>query len=369
MNAPSLSPGKFRSSDLKRKLEIIVWLTLFWMAIGFYQYFDRYSILDAEGCIDESYRMWPFIRGVIFSTLLGGAIASAGLVFLWEKWLRNKEFIRALAYIILWYMGLYAFLTILSVFIFFGSPEANFGTEGGRWGAAMRVLFDVRLLPNFLFWLFVLLSSIVMLFVRDKFGPGVFGSFLLGKYFRPRKEDRVFMFMDLKSSTTIAEKIGEEKYFSFLSDTFRTITPAILRTKGEIYQYVGDEIVISWKKEKGIRNAGFLQCFNLSKELLEKENEYFQNRYGFKPEFKAGIHGGTVVVGEVGIIKRDIAYSGDVLNTTARIQAKCNELETDILISKSIADKLAKWVPFQSFRLLGHLDLKGKSQMVEVVTL
>jgi adenylate cyclase len=37
------------------------------------------------------------------------------------------------------------------------------------------------------------------------------------------------------------------------------------------------------------------------------------------PEFKGALHGGNVVVSEVGKYKSEIAYHGDVLNTTSRM--------------------------------------------------
>ncbi|MGR3301112.1 MAG: hypothetical protein ACUZ8I_01275 [Candidatus Scalindua sp.] len=52
------------------------------------------------------------------------------------------------------------------------------------------------------------------------------------------------MFLDLKSSTTIAEEIGHRRYFEFISDFIADVTTPILNNHGEIYQYVGDEIVI-----------------------------------------------------------------------------------------------------------------------------
>ena len=103
-----------------------------------------------------------------------------------------------------------------------------------------------------------LFTTLIMLMVNDKYGPGVFVDFLLGKYFKPRREERIFMFLDLRSSTTIAERLGEEKYFSFIKDVFKDATPSILDSRGEIYQYVGDEIVISWKMENGQKNANFI---------------------------------------------------------------------------------------------------------------
>ena len=50
------------------------------------------------------------------------------------------------------------------------------------------------------------------------------------------------MFLDMKSSTTIAEKIGNTQYFNLISEVFGDITDPILETDGELYQYVGDDI-------------------------------------------------------------------------------------------------------------------------------
>ena len=52
--------------------------------------------------------------------------------------------------------------------------------------------------------------------VSDNLGQGILLNFLIGRYHRPREEERIFMFLDLRSSTTIAEKLGEEKYFNFI---------------------------------------------------------------------------------------------------------------------------------------------------------
>ena len=176
------------------------------------------------------------------------------------------------------------------------------------------------------------------------------------------------MFLDLRSSTTIAEKLGEIRYFNFLKDVFRHSTPGILHNKGEIYQYVGDEIVVSWKMDKGLNNANCLQCFFDVQVALRQRASYYQDTYGILPEFKAGLHYGHVMAGEIGLVKRDIVFSGDVLNTTARIQSKCNELGVNILISKYLLEKLV--LPPHTFapERLGDMILRGKQQKVILYT-
>ncbi len=290
------------------------------------------------------------------------------LVVLWEGWLRNKKYIIALANITVSYSIIYLLVAIPTGNYFqshrlnipYFSPEALLATFDN--------LFKVATLQSYTFWLFVVLLTLLFLQVNDKYGPGTFKDFLLGKYFQPQREERIFMFLDLRSSTAIAERLKEEKYFNFLRDCFKFSTPAILNSKGEIYQYVGDEIVISWKIENGIKHGNCINCFFEVQKALESKTEYFQEQYGEIPKFKAGIHYGFVMTGEIGIVKREIAFSGDVLNTTARIQQKCNEFGVDLLFSKKIFDKIAATISDFKPREMGRLLLRGKEEEVSLYT-
>ena len=94
----------------------------------------------------------------------------------------------------------------------------------------------------------------------------------------------------------------------------------------------------------------------------------YAKRYNAIPDFKVGLHCGQVMVGELGKIKRDIAFSGDVLNTTARIQSMCNEKGVDILASKAFAEKLGKLPRGITVKSLGDERLKGKTEEVALMT-
>lgn len=82
--------------------------------------------------------------------------------------------------------------------------------------------------------------------MNKKFGPGVLIPLLLGKYRHPQEEERIFMFMDLESSTSHAENLGHIKYSALIRDSFLDISRALSKNRAEVYQYVGDEIVVSW---------------------------------------------------------------------------------------------------------------------------
>ena len=177
----------------------------------------------------------------------------------------------------------------------------------------------------------------------------------MSKYLRPKDEERIFMFLDLKASTAIAEEIGHRRYFEFISDFITDATTPILNNHGEIYQYVGDQIVISWRMDKGQFDPHCIKCFFDIKNQIKQLSLKYQTKFDVVPAFKAGLHFGNVTVGEVGVIKKDLVFSGDVLNTAASIQSKCNEYHAELLISSDLAGKLT--TKGYEMKRIGKIDL------------
>ena len=176
------------------------------------------------------------------------------------------------------------------------------------------------------------------------------------------------MFLDMKASTTIAEQIGHVRYFEMLREYFSDLSNSIVKYSGEIYQYVGDEIVISWKLRNGLRNNNCIECFFSMKEEIRKEFGNYHKKFGLLPEFKAGMHIGSVTTGEIGVIKKEIIFTGDVLNTTSRIQGLCNTYSVDILISDALMKRLHLDSDFQ-VQTLGENELRGRGEKVKLYTI
>jgi adenylate cyclase len=204
--------------------------------------------------------------------------------------------------------------------------------------------------------------------VNKKFGPGVLLPLLLGRYRSPREEKRIFLFMDLKSSTPIAETLGHLKYSAFIRDSFMDINTMLSSYHAQIYQYVGDEVVVTWTVSEGLQRLSCVRFFFACEEKFKERSAHYIKHFGQVPEFKAGLHMGKVTVVEVGNIKRDIAYHGDTMNTAARIQSVCNQYNKRFLISKYVFDnsEIGKYYYTES---LGMIELKGKNQPVEVASI
>lgn len=194
---------------------------------------------------------------------------------------------------------------------------------------------------------------------------GELSNYILGRYHQPREVEQLFLFVDLKSSTKIAEEIGNLSYGKFLQEYYADITGAIHATDATVYQYVGDEIILTWPMQKGIQRN---RCLEFVVEMQRTFDHYAsRNRstFGFVPEFRAGLHGGSVLITWIGEVKKEIVYVGDVLNTTARIAEECKKAQHDFLLSGQVFDLLdgdAK-ARCQFYR---QLQLRGKEEEVRI---
>ncbi len=199
----------------------------------------------------------------------------------------------------------------------------------------------------------------------QKMGRRVFWNFVTGKYHQPREEERIFLFVDLKDSTAIAEQLGNYRFSHLLRDFFADLDGAVLQTRGEIYQYVGDEVVVSWLTKEGLRAGNCVACFFGMEQQLARRRAYYWRTYGLVPEFKAGLHCGLVVATQVGDLKSEVVYHGDVVNTAARIQEQCNRLGQRLLLSEALAGSLVL-AEAERLRFIDQVPLKGKEQRVKL---
>ncbi|MGC1474154.1 MAG: adenylate/guanylate cyclase domain-containing protein [Psychroserpens sp.] len=315
--------------------------------------------------IEQANNIVPITEWIHFGVILGILVGFlyAIIEFTFDKLITSNLY---LGIVIILKVFIYLIVLIFSLTFIISLIESdmdvNLANERGWWKDSP------------LFWLataYFFMSSFIFLFLKlanEKFGKGILFNMLIGKYRKPTEEERIFMFIDLQSSTTIAEELGHYKYSKLLQACFFDLNKIVSRYDGEIYQYVGDEAVISWKLRKGLRRNNCIELYFAFKKLLERHSKYYAKNYGLQPFFKAGVHGGKLIITEVGTIKKELAFHGDVINTTARIQDECNKYEESLLISDELLSQVKLKSKYTS-KPIGDLLLKGKQERLTIAAI
>ena len=165
-----------------------------------------------------------------------------------------------------------------------------------------------------------------------------------------------------------AEALGHRRYSAFIRDCFADINEVLFPFGAQVYQYVGDEIVVMWPESEGLQNHRCLQFYFAYRQQFRERAGYYQSTYGRLPPFKAGVHSGAVTAVEIGEVKKDFAYHGDTLNTAARIQSVCNHYHVDFVASEYLLGKMPAH-PRIKAEPLGLVQLRGKTEAVGLVSL
>ena len=350
----------------KRNISRITPFAIIWVLIGWITDITEIGITRNQNLnpdTDISLTIPVLIFASLANALVGLAVGALEVIYL-EKRFSNRTLWVKLFYKFLTYLSLVIVIVIVLYPVAFTLETGISLLEVDAWQKLGRFLISVSFLIT-LFHLSVrIIFSLIYSAISENLGHHVFLNFFTGKYHTPVVETRIFMFLDMKSSTTIAEALGHVRYFRLLQEYYNLMSDSIINSLGEVYQYIGDEIVISWKLDKGLGNANCIQCFFDIRDNLLAHREKLLNEYGFEIDFKAGIHFGEVTIGEVGALKKEIAFTGDVLNTTSRIQGYCNELNADLLISGKLKDHLPPCD--YSFETKGTIALKGRVKTEEL---
>jgi len=310
---------------------------------------------------------YPFFINIIYSVLAGlfYGITLGFVDVLIEKYHnRNLSLGRIMLMQGLTYYILIILLMLFSRYVLWEYISVNYIPEN----IAENINDNVWKYYYWIVLIYTFAMAMIISFINQmnkKFGPGVLLPMLMGKYRNPKEEQRVFMFMDLKSSTMYAEKLGHLKYSAMIRDSFVDINKILGEYRAEVYQYVGDEIVVSWPQTNDFDGSPCVEFYFACQEQFNKRRLYYFEKYGAIPKFKAGLHQGIVTTVEVGDVKRDLAYHGDAINTTSRIQEKCNEYESDILVSEAFWEKVKFPKKFQK-DFVGEVLLKGKEIPVKL---
>jgi adenylate cyclase len=219
--------------------------------------------------------------------------------------------------------------------------------------------------------LFSFAAILTIRFITDVnrlLGQNALLNFVTGRYYRPRLEQRVFLFIDIEGSTALAERLGELAFHRLVSRFVVDITDPIVKAYGEIHRYVGDELIATWKLAEGISDAHCVRaCFDALDRLAVLSPAYLRE-FGAPIHCRAGLHCGPVVTGEMGSVKKEIVFLGDTVNTAARIQELCRQTGDRVLASASLVD-LLELPSGIAKRPLGDLRLRGKESEIVLYAL
>lgn len=233
------------------------------------------------------------------------------------------------------------------------------------YGMTFTEFITTKLILANLIYSFIVNSAIIILIqINRLLGKGNLKKLIMGRFHTPKEEARAFMFMDLKGSTTIAEQLGHLKYSRFIQDCFYFLS-VVDSYNVSIYQYVGDEVVLSWNLDKDDHLENFIAAFYAYQRILKDKKQFFEKNYGIQPIFKAGLHVGPITVVEVGNIKREIAYHGDTINVASRIQEQCKIFNTSLLISKDAYEKV-QGIKGYTFSNVGEFTLRGRKKPIQL---
>jgi adenylate cyclase len=320
--------------------------------------------MDHYPTTGNQYKFAANILAIPLAGLVMGLITGILEIGYFSKWFIKKSFARKIA--------IKSFLYLIIVIIFLGgtllmnalyTPGEH--TFENLVSPARAFFTDYAAVGLMLYIASIIVITQFYAEFSQSIGPGTLSNFFLGKYHHPVEEERIFMFLDMKSSTTIAENLGHVRYFEMLKEYFFDLSEAVIDYDGTIYQYAGDEMIVCWKLKDGLKRNNSIECFFAMKRALQRQEEKYNSRFGILPGFKAGLHCGMVTAGEIGSLKKEIIFTGDVLNTSARIQGLCNHFGADLLVSEDLA-KILQLPANYTIRPVGENLLKGRRKPMEI---
>jgi adenylate cyclase len=308
-----------------------------------------FNILTAEASVREA------IQGLLDAVLISLAVGGY-LLFIRDGRLRP------------WFrrLGFWADLTLSSAIVL-----ALFlvGRAAGQVATSLqprRFLLsftDAHLMLALPFFAVVAVTIQFVLQMNSMIGANVLSYFAAGVYRRPKAEERIFLFLDLEGSTQLAERLGSLAYFQLLRRFVDDLTEPVLEADGEIYQYAGDEVVITWRHDAGVRAANCVACFFGIRAAVARQAARYEREFGVVPRFRGGLHGGTVTAGELGDLRQQIVFVGDILNTAARLEEYAKRTSRDLVVSGALLERLVLPPGVEATRC-GELALRGKEARV-----
>jgi len=331
-------------------LRLVFWITLSASLLGALFGYAEYQPVGVTDVVNAC------LHGVLVGGLIAGTLSSLEIFVLRRAQgasLRQLPFLPYFALRSLLYLGV--------ILIVEAAVNQLVPTASGQLAAITRA--------DMIFSLVASLGYNLLFGVNVLLGPGVLFAFVAGRYYHPRLEERVLLFIDMRSSTAIAERLGEVRFFDFLNHFITDLSLPVAEAGGEIHKYVGDEVIASWTLAAGLNEAGCVRACFAALDRLAARGAAYEREFGLRADFRAGLHCGPVAIGELGYLKKEIALIGDAMNTAARIQQACRDTGCRVLASAALLERIAALPAGVTRRALGPLSVRGRQQAIEICAL
>lgn len=178
----------------------------------------------------------------------------------------------------------------------------------------------------------------------------------------------VCLLTDIRGYTRLSETLPPCELHQLMNNYYAELVRIVNAEQGIIGNIVGDSMLALWtgpEMKSEMCHSALRAALNIQRCIAD--HSVFSDAL----PTCTGLHGGTFSLGHLGA-KGHFEYSpvGDIINTTARVEHFNRTLQTDILISKDVADHLAADAGVVGTLMdLGSFDLRNKSQAVNLYTL
>jgi class 3 adenylate cyclase len=230
---------------------------------------------------------------------------------------------------------------------------------------------QLHTMPSFLLILPALFAisiiAIMLLRIVGYMGAKNLFNLMIGKYHRPVMEQRIFLFLDIKGSTALVERLGPIEARELIGKFFFDISGPFTDLGGEIYRFTGDGVVVTWDWKQGIAKNRIVRAIDAIADAVNRETDYYLSRFGHIPEYRIGVHGGSIVTSEEGDTKRAIGFYGDTIHIAARLEQMAKKLGIDCILSGTIAEHQIGFG--NRLRLIGDETIRGISGQLKIYEL
>ncbi|HIK12130.1 MAG TPA: GAF domain-containing protein [Oscillatoriaceae cyanobacterium M33_DOE_052] len=184
-----------------------------------------------------------------------------------------------------------------------------------------------------------------------------------------KKKDVSVLFSDIRSYTTLTEKLSAEEVVDMLNEYFERMVDAVFKYKGTLDKYIGDALMAVFGSPLPLADHEWCSVQTAVDMRLRLAQFNAERKAAGKMQISIGIgiHADEVVSGNIGSSKRmELTSIGDGVNLASRLEGTSKMYGTDIVISQKTYEKCQDkiWA-----RELDFITVKGKSEPVKIYEL